>query len=456
MMTREPTQATSRPRPGFAGARRTTTVNDSPVSDGPPDHPRGLNAASAPDMAHGGAGAWATRQHVAPGRRRGRGVVINPGGRFEKLTREDIDDGWNSLDDLPPFRTEVTIEKPRTIITRNSSPDISFDRSINAYRGCEHGCVYCFARPSHAYMGLSSGLDFETKLFAKPDAARLLEKELSAKGYSPRVIAMGTNTDPYQPIEKQYGITRQLLEVMERFNHPVGIVTKSALVTRDMDILSRMAKKGLVKVALSITTLDATLARSMEPRAATAARRLDAIRKLVDAGIPTSVMVAPVIPGVSDDEIERILEAAHAHGAREAGYVMLRLPHEVRDAMWTWLETTWPDKARRARALMLQSRSGKDYDATWGDRMVGSGPYAWMTGRRFQMACARIGFNKDRLRLDVSQFKVPGAEAAGGQLSLFGAAEPAVAQRRTKPGLKHLRRSADPSGLAFVDNAATA
>lgn len=411
--------------------------------------------AHPPAMAHGGDEAWGMQQRIAPERRRGRGVVINPTGRFEKLTREAVDDGWNSLDELPPFKTEVTVEKPKTIITRNTSPDISFDRSINPYRGCEHGCVYCFARPSHAYMGLSPGLDFETKLFAKPDAARLLEKELSAKGYQPRVMAMGTNTDPYQPIEKQYRITREILEVLERFNHPVGIVTKSALITRDIDILSRMAAKGLAKVAISITTLDPKLARSMEPRAATAARRLDAIRKLTDAGVPTSVMVAPVIPGVTDDEIERILEAAHAHGAREAGYVMLRLPHEVRDAMWTWLETEWPDKAGRARSLMRQSRDGKDYDATWGDRMVGSGPYAWMTGRRFQMACARIGFNKERRRLDVSQFRVPASAAPGGQLSLFGSDEaPAMRPaRRADDKVHHIRTRTDGNGVAFIDNA---
>lgn len=427
-----------------------------------------------PVMAHGGAEAWAGRQRVAPERRRGRGAIINPAGRFEKHTREDVDDGWNSLDDLPPFRTEVTVEKPRTIITRNTSPDISFDRSINAYRGCEHGCVYCFARPSHAYMGLSSGLDFETKLFAKPDAARLLEKELSARGYAPRTIAMGTNTDPYQPIEQRYRITREVLEVLERFNHPVGIVTKSALVTRDIDILSRMAAKNLVKVALSVTTLDPKLARSMEPRAATPAKRLDAMRKLADAGVPVVVMAAPVIPAVNDDEIEQILETAHAHGAREAGYVMLRLPHEVRDAMWTWLETTWPDKARRARVLMRQSRGGKDYDATWGDRMIGSGPYAWMIGRRFQLACARIGFNKDRLRLDVSQFRVPGEAETAGQLSLFGAGEapetprepaparmPAMApgrypQRRPAGVASSLRRHVDADGVAFIDNATRA
>jgi len=431
-------------------ASRNPLENQSPVARDDAD--------TRPAMAHGGGEPWGARQLIAPERRRGRGVLINPAGRFEKHAREDIDDGWNSLDDLPPFRTEVTVEKPKTIITRNASPDISFDRSINPYRGCEHGCVYCFARPSHAYMGLSPGLDFETKLFAKPDAARLLEKELSARGYEPRVIAMGTNTDPYQPIEQRYRITREILEVLERFNHPVGIVTKSALITRDIDVLSRMAAKNLAKVALSITTLDPKLARSMEPRAATPSRRLDAIRKLADAGVPASVMVAPVIPAVNDDEIERILEAAHAHGAREAGYVMLRLPHEVRDAMWTWLENEWPDKARRARALMRQSRGGKDYDATWGDRMVGSGPYAWMTGRRFQLACARIGFNKERRRLDVSQFRAPNSAVTAGQLSLFGLDDAPAARPARRPidPVRRIRTRADANGLAFLDNAAHA
>src|SRR5262245_29514986 len=261
-------------------------------------------------------------------RRRGRGAGVNPTGRFEPITRHVFDDGWESLEELPPFKTEVQIEKPRTIITRNESPDISFDRSINPYRGCEHGCIYCFARPTHSYMGLSPGLDFESKLFAKPDAARLLEKELGKEGYQPRTIAIGTNTDPYQPIERQYRIMREVLEVLEAYGHPVGIVTKSALVVRDADILSRMAERGLAKVALSVTTLDRRLARTMEPRASTPTKRLEAMKALNEAGVPVSVMIGPVIPGLNDSEIERVLDSARAAGAREAGYVLLRLPLE--------------------------------------------------------------------------------------------------------------------------------
>src|ERR1700761_5015526 len=249
---------------------------------------------------------------VADDRRRGRGAATNVSGRFENQQREECDDGWGALDEMPPFKTEVILEKARNIITRNESPDISFDRSINPYRGCEHGCVYCYARPTHAYLGLSPGLDFESKLFVKPDAPHLLERELSAPGYEPRTIAIGTNTDPYQPIERRYKIMRRILEVLESAGHPVGIVTKSALVLRDLDILARMAKRDLVKVALSVTTLDAKLARTMEPRAATPQRRLDALRQLVKAGVPATAMVAPVIPALNDDEIERILEAVAA------------------------------------------------------------------------------------------------------------------------------------------------
>src|SRR5579859_7319360 len=257
-------------------------------------------------------------------RRRGRGTGSNASGRYEPLARVAFDDGWQALDELPPFKTTVTADSTRKIIARNDSPDISFDRSINPYRGCEHGCVYCFARPTHAYLGLSPGLDFESKLFMKPNAPELLERELSAPGYVPKTIAIGTNTDPYQPIERRYKIMRGILEVLERAGHPVGIVTKSNLVLRDLDILSRMAERNLVKVALSVTTLDAKLARTMEPRAATPARRLEALRQLAAAGVPTSAMVAPVIPAINDAEIERILEAVAAAGVRHAGYVLLR------------------------------------------------------------------------------------------------------------------------------------
>ena len=340
---------------------------------------------------------------VRPDRNRGRSAGINPSGRFEPVTRHVFDDGWSTLEDLPPFKTEVQVEKPRTIITRNESPDISFDRSINPYRGCEHGCVYCFARPTHSFMGLSPGLDFESKLFAKPDAARLLDKELSKEGYQPRTIAIGTNTDPYQPVEKQWRIMREILEVLEARNHPVGIVTKSALVTRDIDILSRMAERGLAKVALSITTLDRTLARTMEPRAATPTKRLEAIRQLSEAGIPASVMVAPILPGLTNSEIERILDAARAAGARDAGYVLLRLPLEVSPIFKDWLLRHYPDRYRHVMSLIRSMRDGKDYDSDWGKRMKGSGPYAWQIGRRFEIAARRLGLNaqKTPLRTDL-------------------------------------------------------
>jgi DNA repair photolyase len=350
-------------------------------------------------------------------RRRGRGAQTNASGRYESIARIAFDDGWQSLDELPPFKTTVTLDATRKIITRNDSPDISFDRSINPYRGCEHGCIYCFARPTHAYLGLSPGLDFESKLFAKPNAPELLERELSAPGYSPRTIAIGTNTDPYQPIEKQYQIMRRILEVLERFGHPVGIVTKSALVLRDIDILTRMAKRNLAKVALSVTTLDPKLARVMEPRAATPARRLEALRELAAAGVPTSVMVAPIIPAINDAEIERILDAAEALGVREAGYVLLRLPLEVRDLFGEWLKANFPDRYRHVFKLVRDTRGGKDYDANWGKRMVGSGPIAWMIGRRFEAACDKLGLNKARTKLTTEHFSPPPQESP--QLSLF-------------------------------------
>ncbi len=354
---------------------------------------------------------------VRPDRNRGRSAGINPSGRFEPVSRHVFDDGWNSLEELPPFKTEVQVEKPRTIITRNESPDISFDRSINPYRGCEHGCVYCFARPTHAFMGLSPGLDFESKLFAKPDAARMLDRELSKPGYQPRTIAIGTNTDPYQPIEKQYRIMREILEVLEARGHPVGIVTKSALVTRDIDILSRMAERGLAKVALSVTTLDRMLARTMEPRASTPTKRLEAIRQLSDAGVPASVMVAPIIPGLNDPEMERILDSARAAGAREAGYVVLRLPLEVAPIFKDWLLRHYPDRYRHVMSLIRSMRDGKDYDSEWGKRMKGAGPYAWQIGRRFEIAAKRLGLNAERRQLRTDQF-VAGS-GAGEQLMLL-------------------------------------
>jgi DNA repair photolyase len=374
-----------------------------------------LSRPPAPRRPSAPAGAPGTA--VARERRRGRGAQSTASGRYEPLARVAFDDGWQDLDDLPPFKTSVTVDATRKIITRNDSPDISFDRSINPYRGCEHGCVYCFARPTHAYLGLSPGLDFESKLFMKPNAPELLERELSAPGYVPKVIAIGTNTDPYQPIERRHQIMRRILEVLERAGHPVGIVTKSALVLRDLDILARMASRDLVKVAISVTTLDPHLARIMEPRAATPARRLEALRQLVRAGVPTSTLVAPVIPALNDAEIERILEAVAATGVRHAGYVLLRLPLEVRDLFREWLMANFPDRYRHVFKLIRDMRGGKDYDSSFGTRMTGSGPIAWMIGRRFEIACERLGFNATSVKTTTEHFRAP--RPATEQLDLF-------------------------------------
>ena len=349
--------------------------------------------------------------------RRNHGARSNHAGRFEAESREDFDDGWEGLGDLDVFKTEVQEETARTIITRNGSPDISFDRSINAYRGCEHGCVYCYARPTHCYLGHSAGLDFETKLYAKTNAAKLLEQELAHPHYKPKVIALGTNTDPYQPIEREYGITRSILEVLERTSHPVGIVTKSALVVRDIDILERMAARGLAKVALSVTTVDRRLARAMEPRAATPEKRLEAIGTLSDAGIPVGVMAAPIIPGLNDHEIESILEAAYAAGAREAGYVLLRLPLELKEIFREWLATEFPDRAHRVLSLLQSMHGGKDYVADFGLRQRGRGPYADQIAKRFRLALKRLGINVDRQVLRCDLFQAP--VLAGQQMQLF-------------------------------------
>ena len=350
-------------------------------------------------------------------RRRGRGAQSNASGRYEPLARVAFDDGWQTLEELPPFSTSVSVDASRKVITRNESPDIGFDRSINPYRGCEHGCVYCFARPTHAYLGLSPGLDFESKLFVKPDAPALLERELSAPNYTPRTIAIGTNTDPYQPIERRYEIMRQILEVLEQAGHPVGIVTKSTLVVRDIEILARMAKRNLVKVAISVTTLDPKLARIMEPRAPTPSRRIEALRQLSAAAVPTAVMVAPIVPAINDAEIERILDAAAAVGVSGAGYVMLRLPLEVRDLFREWLMANYPDRYRHVFKLIREMRGGKDYDSTWGRRMKGSGPYAWMIGRRFEVACEKLGLNEEKVKLTTEHFRPPRPSAV--QLDLF-------------------------------------
>lgn len=356
-------------------------------------------------------------ERVNPALRRGRAATLNRSGRYEAEIRETVDDGWGRDEELPPLKTEVAIEKPKTVITRNDSPDIAFDRSINPYRGCEHGCVYCFARPTHAYMGLSAGLDFETKLFAKQGAAELLEKELANPNYKPQTIAIGTNTDPYQPIERSRRVMRSLLEVLHRTSHPVAIVTKSNLVTRDIDLLAPMAAEGLAKVAISITTLDPVLARKMEPRAPTPAKRLEAIRQLSAAGIPVAVMVAPILPGLTDHEIEKILAAAWEAGAREAGYVLLRLPLEVKDLVRGWLEENYPDKAKHVLSLVRSTRGGKDYDPTFGQRQTGTGPYAWTIGRRFEMAARRLGFNERKITMRTDLFDPPVLQ--GGQYALL-------------------------------------
>jgi DNA repair photolyase len=348
----------------------------------------------------------------------GRGARSNASGRYERFVREAFDDGW-SAEDVTRLETIVTPELAKSIISTNQSPDISFDQSINPYRGCEHGCVYCYARPNHAYVGLSPGLDFETRLFVKANAAELLEREFAKPGYRPKTIMLGGVTDIYQPIERGYGITRSILEVMERWRHPVALITKSQLVIRDIDILARLAERGLAKAAISVTTLDRRIARVMEPRAAAPHRRIEAIRMLADAGVPTTVMVAPIIPAINDREIEAILEEAAKAGASAAGYVLLRLPLEIKDLFREWLNQHFPDRATRVMALVRQMRGGRDYDPEWGKRQRGEGPYARLIADRIARACRRLGLDKPRLPLDCSQFRRPLDE--GGQPDLFAA-----------------------------------
>ncbi|MBX9616645.1 MAG: PA0069 family radical SAM protein [Caulobacteraceae bacterium] len=350
---------------------------------------------------------------------KGRGASTNASGRYEATTHEAFDDGWTADDDTPtPLRTTLTPEHARTIITKNTSPDIGFDRSINPYKGCEHGCIYCYARPSHAFMGLSPGLDFESRLFFKPEGPRLLERELLAPRYVCKRIHIGGNTDPYQPVERTQRITRGLLEVLQRFNQPFSIITKSNLITRDVDILGPMGRDRLASAFVSITTLDRDLARTMEPRAATPARRLDAIRRLADAGVPVGVGFAPVIPGLNDHELESVLEAAAAAGATTAMYVTLRLPLEIKDLFLEWLAEARPDRAARVMSLVRQTRGGKDYDADWSQRMKGTGPVADLISARFKAAVKRYGLDGPRHDLDVTRFRVP-ADARP-QLELFG------------------------------------
>lgn len=351
---------------------------------------------------------------------RGRGARSNATGRYESQVREAFDDGWTAEDAEPAqLATELTAETAKVIITRNDSPDVGFSASINPYRGCEHGCIYCYARPAHAYMGLSPGLDFESKLFFKPEAARLLEAELSKPRYRPEFIHIGGNTDPYQPQERRLRITRQVIEVLDRFNHPFSIITKSALILRDLDLLASMAARNLTRVAISVTSLDRRLSRSMEPRAAAPDKRIEAIRRLTGAGVPVTVMFAPCIPGLNDHEMEAVLERAAEAGASGAGYVALRLPLEIKDLFREWLETDHPDRARKVMSLVRQMRGGKDYDAQWGKRMRGEGPIGELMNARFKAAQKRYGLTQRWGELDVSRFRVP--PKAGDQIDLFGA-----------------------------------
>jgi DNA repair photolyase len=360
----------------------------------------------------------AAPQHMNRVALRGRGARTNDTGRFETFKSEAFEDGWTEEDEAArPLTTTVQPMKSKTIIAKNDSPDIGFNRSINPYRGCEHGCIYCYARPAHAYLGLSPGLDFESKLFFKPEAGRLLERELSKPTYKPEPIHIGGDTDPYQPQEKTLRVTRAVLETLSRFNHPFTIITKSALITRDLDILGPMGKAGLARAAVSVTTLDRRLARSMEPRAATPERRIDAIRQLAAAGVPVTVMFAPSIPSLNDHEMEAVLERAAQAGATSAGYVALRLPLEINDLFQQWLATDHPDRAKRVMSLVRQMRGGAAYDSEWGKRMTGEGPVAEVMGQRFSVARRKFGLDTPVGRLDVGAFKVPAK--AGDQLSLF-------------------------------------
>ncbi len=359
-----------------------------------------------------------TETTIPASQRRGRGATNNRSGRFERETRAAFDDGWGSLGEAAPLRTEITRETPRRIITRNASPDVPFDRSINPYRGCEHGCVYCFARPTHAFLGLSAGLDFETRLTVKPEAAQLLARELGRPSYSVAPIAVGTNTDPYQPIEKTHRIMREILEVLSDHRHPVTIVTKGALIDRDLDLLGEMGRAGLAQVGVSLTTLDVHLSRTMEPRAASPARRLASIARLADAGVPMKVMLAPVIPGLNDHEIEALLGAARGAGVRAASLIALRLPLEVAGLFEDWLAEAYPDRAARVMRQVRALRGGRIYDPAWGRRMRGEGVAADLMQRRFAAALARLGLSKELPPLRCDLFRPPAADAPR-QLSLF-------------------------------------
>jgi len=358
--------------------------------------------------------------------RPGRGSTTNPPARFDRQVGSPFDDGWDTLGsefgELPKLVTTLTRDATKSVISWNSSPDIGFDRAVNPYRGCEHGCIYCYARPTHAYLGYSPGLDFETRLIFKPDVAELLEKELRKPGYAARTLALGSNTDPYQPVERTLKLTRAVLQVLDRFNHPVGIVTKSAGVLRDLDILASMARRKLARVYVSVTTLDAALARCMEPRAATPARRLHAVGELTRAGVPAGVMVSPMIPGLNDAEMEKIVEAAARAGARHAGYQLLRLPHELRQMFEDWLGTHFPERARHVLSLIRETRSGALSDPRFHHRMAGQGVYADLLLRRFARATRQWGLDEAREGLDCSRFAVPAdgtAVLSEAQMSLF-------------------------------------
>jgi DNA repair photolyase len=340
--------------------------------------------------------------------RKGRGAVGNPEGRFESLRHEAFDDGWGASDEPPAsLKTTVAVDRARSIISRNDSPDLPFDQSINPFRGCEHGCVYCYARPSHAYLGLSAGLDFESRLFYKPQAAALLRRELAAPSYRCRVLALGTNTDPYQPVERRLGVMRSILEVLHETSHPVCITTKSSLIERDLDLLSDMARRDLASVAVSITTLEHALARKLEPRACAPRRRLQTVRRLAEAGVPVRIMVAPVIPVLADPEMEKILEAARDAGARTAGYVLLRLPGEVAQLFRDWLGAHFPLKAEHVMSIVRQARGGRANDPAFGRRMTGTGEFADLIARRFEVACRQLGLSNDGAELDATRFRPP-------------------------------------------------
>ena len=353
---------------------------------------------------------------VKPEIRRGRGATLQMPGRFESVARLAFHDGWPAAEEAPPLQTTVTVELAKSVIQKQSSPDLPFDQSVNAYRGCEHGCIYCYARPSHAYLNLSPGLDFETKLFAKPNAPALLREALAKPGYACSPIALGTNTDPYQPIERKWKITRQILEVLAECRHPVSIVTKNALIERDLDILADLARDNLVRVYVSITTLNGDIARRMEPRATAPHRRLATLRKLNDAGVPCGVMVAPVVPFLTDAEMEEILEAARAKGAPSAGYTLLRLPYEVKDLFRDWLKTHYPLKADHIMSRLQSMRGDRDNDSTFGQRFTGDGLFAELLKQRFALACARLGLNRREAAPDTTLFRPPALE---GQLALF-------------------------------------